>query len=330
MEILTYTCSPSCYVVNVRWNSVKRSPSSYHSKDPFSQEPNIFFTRFDSIKGLSRNSSILFLNNLDHGKDSRSLNCGRRFKNRRSKILSANSDGYVIDGKESAESISRDGDSISRVLIPGLPDESKCESAATISSCFWEWKPKFNVHYEKAGCENVNSPPLLFLPGFGVGSFHYEKQLKDLGRDHRVWAIDFLGQGMSLPREDPTLRSKGGNMTTPEMRMKNSVWGFGDETEPWANELAYSMDLWKDQVCYFIEEVIREPVYIVGNSLGGFVAVYFAACYPHLVKGISLLNATPFWGFLPNPERSPRLAKAFPWSGTFPLPENVRRLIEFV
>ncbi|KAG2701524.1 hypothetical protein I3843_06G046100 [Carya illinoinensis] len=33
---------------------------------------------------------------------------------------------------------------------------------------------------------------------FGVGSFHYEKQLKDLGLDFRVWAIDFLGQGKSL------------------------------------------------------------------------------------------------------------------------------------
>jgi len=55
------------------------------------------------------------------------------------------------------------------VLIPELPDESNGEHSAPITSCFWEWKPKLNVHYEKACCENVKSPSVLFLPGFGVG-----------------------------------------------------------------------------------------------------------------------------------------------------------------
>ncbi|KAK3223892.1 hypothetical protein Dsin_010917 [Dipteronia sinensis] len=217
------------------------------------------------------------------------------------KVLSGNYDGYVIGGEEDAGS---------------LPDESDGESSTLISSCFWELKPKFNVHYEKAGCEYVSSPALLFLPGFGVGSFHYEKQLKDLGRDYRVWAIDFLGQGMSLPFENPTPSSKEGCT----MERKDHSWGLGDEAEPWANEL------W-DQVCYFIEHVIREPVYVVGNSLGGFVAVYFAAGNPHLVKGDTLLNANLFWGFFPNPIRSPKLVKIFPWSGTFPLPESIAEVL---
>jgi pimeloyl-ACP methyl ester carboxylesterase len=77
-------------------------------------------------------------------------------------------------------------------------------------------------------------------------------------------------------------------------------------------------------------QVIGEPVYIVGNSLGGFVALYLAASSPHLVKGVTLLNATPFWGFLPNPSRSPHLSKIFPWAGTFPLPSSVRKLTETV
>jgi len=108
------------------------------------------------------------------------------------------------------------------------------------------------VHYEKAGCENVNDlPRVLFLPGFGVGSFHYEKQLKDLGRDYRVWALDFLGQGMSLPFEDPA------PLSNEEAASNGSVssWGFGDETKPWATKLVYSVDLWQDQVRCFIEEV---------------------------------------------------------------------------
>ncbi|KAF3684668.1 hypothetical protein FXO38_00154 [Capsicum annuum] len=89
---------------------------------------------------------------------------------------------------------------------------------------------------------------MLFLPGFGVGSFHYEKQLKDLGRDHRIWAIDFLGEGKSLPCED---------LTSPSKELPDGdhpMWGFGGEAEPWAKELVYSIDLWKEQEHCFIEE----------------------------------------------------------------------------
>ncbi|XP_010547310.1 PREDICTED: pheophytinase, chloroplastic isoform X2 [Tarenaya hassleriana] len=241
-------------------------------------------------------------------------------------VRNGTTDGYVIGGDEDVGTITRRRESASKVLIPGLPDESNGETGAPISSCYWEWRPKLSVHYEKAGCENVNSPAVLLLPGFGVGSFHYEKQLKDLGRDHRVWAVDFLGQGLSLPSEDPTHvpDEKGA------LEKKEAFWGFGDKAEEWASQLVYSLDLWRDQVRYFVEEVIGEPVYIAGNSLGGYVALYFAASYPDLVKGVTLLNATPFWGFLPNPERFPLLARLFPWSGTFPLPSRVKKLTELV
>nr|ACF87407.1 unknown [Zea mays] len=205
-----------------------------------------------------------------------------------------------------------------RVMIQGLPEGP---DSSPISTGFWEWKPKLTVHYERSGMKNSKAPAVLFLPGFGVGTFHFEKQLRDLGRDHRVWTMDFLGQGMSLPGEDPAPSS---------IASEDAFWGFGQDSQPWAEELVYSVDLWQNQVQHFIEEVIREPVYIVGNSLGGFVALYFAASSPHLVKGVTLLNATPFWGFFPNPATSPRLSKIFPWAGTFPLPSFVRKITEAV
>ncbi|CAH2072818.1 unnamed protein product, partial [Thlaspi arvense] len=241
-------------------------------------------------------------------------------------IRNGNSDGYVVGENEDLGIIARRGDSKSKVLIPGLPGESNGEAAAQISRSRCEWKPKLTVHYEKSGSGNLEAPAVLFLPGFGVGSFHYEKQLTDLGRDYRVWAIDFVGQGLSLPTEDPTTISQ----ETGALKTNEPFWGFGDAAEPWADQLVYSLDLWKDQVQYIVEEVIGEPVYIAGNSLGGYVALYFAATHPHLVKGVTLLNATPFWGFFPNPVRSPRLARLFPWSGTFPLPARVKKLTELV
>lgn len=234
-------------------------------------------------------------------------------------LVSANN-LIVADGDFGTRSVTDKSGEITKLNIPGLPDGSEGNNGSPISSSFWDYKPKLSVHYETSGIENTHAPAVLFLPGFGVGSFHFEKQLRDLGCDYRVWALDFLGQGMSLPGEDPTPGSEG----------EKDFWGFGEESQPWASELAYSVDLWRDQVQNFVEQVIGEPVYIVGNSLGGFMALYFAACCPHLVKGITLLNATPFWGFLPNPERSPRLSKIFRWSGTFPLPASIRKLTEIV
>ncbi|KAL0349376.1 UNVERIFIED_CONTAM: Pheophytinase, chloroplastic [Sesamum angustifolium] len=160
-------------------------------------------------------------------------------------------------GSEGGSNVTDSGRSIPKVSIPSLPDEDNGDNVAPISSCFWEWKPKFTVHYETSGSENVGSPPVLFLPGFGVGSFHYEKQLKDLGRHYRAWALDFLGQGMSLPGEDPTMQSKNGNKYM--LDQESNVWGFGDESETWAKELVYSIDLWQDQVRYFVEEKISDP-----------------------------------------------------------------------
>ncbi|KAL1324701.1 hypothetical protein HN51_034857 [Arachis hypogaea] len=314
MEILCYGSTPCCQVVQTKWKLVEKNFNSRQSWFPSFVNHGISCSntvpRSDSMRFHDRSLSV--------PEESRRLKSFR--------VYSGTSDGYVIGSEDEIAGI--DEHAASKILVPGLPDGSNGEFGAPISSCFWQWKPKLNVHYEKAGCENIGSPNVLFLPGFGVGSFHYEKQLKDLGRDNKVWALDFLGQGMSLAFEDPAPKIKEGERDMD--RDSTSSWGFGEEAEPWATKLVYSADLWQDQVRYFIEEVIREPVYIVGNSLGGYVALYFAARNPHLVKGVTLLNATPFWGFLPNPIKNPRIAKLFPWAGTFPLPSSIRRFTELV
>lgn len=334
MALLAFCCSSSqsCGVGSLGWKFEEKNLNLNQSKLIFTRRTQVVCTRTKlrrkSFGGFEKGHFNHFkIKTTDQREVSTFVGTGEQCPNAvNSKILTENCNYYVADGNGSLRNISEREGSASKVLIPGLPDDTDGNCGSPISSCFWEWKPKFSVHYEKSGSENVNSPPVLFLPGFGVGSFHYEKQLKDLGREFRVWALDFLGQGMSLPSEDPAPSTK----ELDASEEKELAWGFGEEAVPWANELVYSIDLWQDQVCNFIEQVIGEPVYIVGNSLGGFVALYFAACNPQLVKGVTLLNATPFWGFLPNPIRSPGLAKIFPWAGTFPLPSNVRKLTEIV
>jgi pimeloyl-ACP methyl ester carboxylesterase len=123
------------------------------------------------------------------------------------------------------------------------------------SSHIWEWRHRWHIHYQKAGSENTGAPALLLLPGFGVGSFHYEQQLQDFGQEYRVWALDFIGQGKSWPSHDPApLEVVEENI---EAQVNASGWGFGPVAEPWAAELAYSVDLWREQVQSFVDQVYR-------------------------------------------------------------------------
>lgn len=250
MEILSYN-SANCSLV-VRRNSSEQNPSLRKSKLFNGKRCGILLGRIDLGSGFLRYRAISQFgsNNFMGKRNYSALHVEKGSRKATFEVLSGSYDSYVI-GEEDGKILAKDAESLSKVLIPGLPDEPNGDSGAPISSDFWEWKPKLNVHYEKAGMENVKSPAVLFLPGFGVGSFHYEKQLKDLGRDFRVWALDFLGQGRSLPNENPTPQIEA----ETDAVQKDSVWGFGEETEPWAHELVYSMDLWRDQVQYFVEEV---------------------------------------------------------------------------
>ena len=70
-------------------------------------------------------------------------------------------------------------------------------------------------------------------------SLDLHRNMGPLSESHRVWAIDLLGQGRSWPTRDPE----------PE------------------HGLSLSADLWSEQIIAFINEVIREPVYLAGNTL---------------------------------------------------------------
>ncbi|XP_057797973.1 pheophytinase, chloroplastic [Salvia miltiorrhiza] len=325
METITCHATRHCYIVDFRGVN---GLSTRKSKIPILRGKRFLCFLLESGSASSRYSRVdsLRLKRLHQHRSSGSVYSREKYERVGSSVVTETSNSYVLDVEEGGSSVTDSVQSIPKVSIPSLPEKENGDGV--ISSHFWEWKPKLIVHYETSGSENTDSPPVLFLPGFGVGSFHYEKQLKDLGRDYRAWALDFLGQGMSLPVEDPTLQSQDGDKGS--LDGEANVWGFGDESKTWAKELVFSVDLWRDQVRCFIEEVIQEPVYLVGNSLGGFVALYFAARHPELIKGVTLLNATPFWGFLPNRERSPRLSRFFPWAGTFPLPSRLRKFIEIL
>jgi pimeloyl-ACP methyl ester carboxylesterase len=123
-------------------------------------------------------------------------------------------------------------------------------------SVYWEWKT-WRVHYVKAG---TIGPNLVLIHGFGASTDHWRKNIEVLSAHYRVWAVDLLG--------------------------------FGRSQKP---KITYSADLWRNQLRDFCAQVVQAPVFIAGNSLGGYISLCFAVDCPEWTQGLILLNcAGPF------------------------------------
>jgi pimeloyl-ACP methyl ester carboxylesterase len=121
----------------------------------------------------------------------------------------------------------------------------------------WTWQ-QWSICYEKVGDQG---PVVIFIHGFGASWGHWRKNLPELGKDYRCYALDLIGFGNS------------------------------DKPSP-SEEITYTFPTWAKQVADFCQSVIGEPVFLVGNSIGCIVALQMAVDYPELVKGIALLNCS--------------------------------------
>ncbi|XP_072964997.1 uncharacterized protein [Typha angustifolia] len=116
----------------------------------------------------------------------------------------------------------------------------------------WKWKD-YQVNYLVKGV----GPPLLLVHGFGASIAHWRRNIGVLSEHHTVYAIDLLGFGAS---EKPL--------------------GF-----------AYTMEVWAQLMLDFLEEVIKKPTVLIGNSVGSLACVIAASeSTGDLVRGLVLLN----------------------------------------
>ena len=109
------------------------------------------------------------------------------------------------------------------------------------------------VHYVIRG-EGEN---LVLLHGQGGNIHHFDAMFPELIAGYRVISLDYIGHGLTGP--DPNLDYSNGN--------------FIEFFESFFNALNL------------------EKMHLVGNSMGGYWAMLYAAKHPHRVQSLSLLNS---------------------------------------
>lgn len=121
----------------------------------------------------------------------------------------------------------------------------------------WNWRG-FPIAYQNYG---ERGAAVVLVHGFGASWGHWRKNLPVLGESCRCYALDLLGFG-------------GSAKPTP-----------GQDVE-------YTFETWGQQVADFCREVVGEPAFLVGNSIGCIVTMQTAADYPDLVLGLAAINCS--------------------------------------
>ena len=120
--------------------------------------------------------------------------------------------------------------------------------------------------------QNDHKPAVLLIHGFGANTNHWRYNQSVLAKEVNTFAIDLLGFGQS---------------DQPSSKLKDEPDSIGS--------VGYSFDLWGQQVADFCVEVIGRPVQLVGNSIGGVVALRAAnllskQSFLHNCQGVTLID----------------------------------------
>ena len=114
----------------------------------------------------------------------------------------------------------------------------------------------------------VSSPiATVLIHGFGACKEHWRNNQSSLGEIAPCYAIDLIGFGES---------------SQPNAQLSND-----QKTE---DNFVYSFDNWSEQIANFCTEVIKTPVLLIGNSIGGIIALRASQLLKEQCKGIILIN----------------------------------------
>jgi len=130
----------------------------------------------------------------------------------------------------------------------------------------WKWH-NWDISWTASKHSPNNNLNILLIHGFGASKRHWRHNQDFLGNISHCYSIDLLGFGASSqPR---------------------ALLDYESYKE---NHVKYSFDLWADQIAAFCDEVIKSPVYLIGNSIGGVVSLKAGEILKEKCNGIVLID----------------------------------------
>ncbi|WP_353931280.1 alpha/beta fold hydrolase [Okeanomitos corallinicola TIOX110] len=121
----------------------------------------------------------------------------------------------------------------------------------------WMWQD-FPICYQTQGNKG---PAVILIHGFGASWGHWRKNIPVLAENYRVYALDLIGFGASA------------------------------KPEP-GEKITYTLETWGQQVADFCREVVGEPAFLIGNSIGCIVILQAAVIAPDMALGTALINCS--------------------------------------
>ncbi len=126
----------------------------------------------------------------------------------------------------------------------------------------WIWQG-FPITYQAGG---DRGPAVVLVHGFGASLGHWRQNLPVLAKNFRVWAIDLIGFGGSAkPPPGPLVPGQ---------------------------QIEYTFETWGQLLTDFCREVVREPAFLVANSIGCVAIMQAAVDAPDWVRGTVLINCS--------------------------------------
>ena len=113
----------------------------------------------------------------------------------------------------------------------------------------WLWR-NLKITWNCIGANNNSTHAIVLIHGFGACKEHWRHNQPVLGKTSICYAIDLIGFGDS---------------SQPKARLE------GDQPEN--GDFRYRFDSWAAQVTDFCREVVQKPVILIGNSIGGVIAL---------------------------------------------------------
>ena len=131
---------------------------------------------------------------------------------------------------------------------------------------FWNWK-NYKIAWQVEKTDNNSPIAIVLIHGFGACKDHWRFNQKDISSIAPCYALDLIGFG--------------------ESSQPNSQIQFENKNPENFN---YCFDNWSQQVYDFCQEIVEKPVLLIGNSIGGVIALNTSKQLSQKCVGLILID----------------------------------------